>query len=165
MREVEPQGGKPDEVENDVVPLREGVGDQRGTVRGAVAQRVHVVAHDLHELHLRPEVVEVQPHAEQNDDTQYEHVLRGPGHARLLYGDGVALRAACAVVVQREDDGVDEVDQHAEGQDNRTGQCVPVGAQKFTDRVVRLGRDDRSQVHGHVEEDKEHEEAARHAHH
>ena len=77
---------------------------------------------------------------------------------------GVTLRAARLVVVQREDDGVEEVDEDAQRQNGRSGQRVPVCAQQFANHVVRFGRDDRRDVHRHVEEDEEHEEHARHAH-
>ena len=121
-------------------------------------------AQNLYELHLRPEVVEVEQQAQQDDDAQHEHVLRSPRHARLLHRDGVTLRAACAVVVQREDDGVDEVHHDTQRQNGRSDECVPVGAQQLADRVVGFGREDRRDVHRHVEEDEEHEEASRHAH-
>ena len=86
-------------------------------------------AHDLHELHLRPEVEEVDQQAAQDDEAQYEHVLRSPGYARLLHRYGITLRSARLVVVQREDDGVDEVDQNAQRQHGRTCQRVPVRAE------------------------------------
>ena len=101
----------------------------------------------------------------QDDEAQYEHVFRSPFDARFHDRYGVALRTACLAVFERQDDGVDEVDDHACRQYERTGQRVPVGPQQCADHVVSLGRDDRHNVHGHVEEDKEHEEAPRHAHH
>ena len=128
-------------------------------------QRVLVPAHDLHELHLGPEVEEVQCQTGQNDPAQYEHVLRSPVHARLGDGHLVTLLAARLVVVVGEPQGVGEMDQHAGGQHHRTGQRIPVGAQKCADRVVAFGRDDGHEVHGHVEEDEQYEEASRQAHH
>ena len=164
VREVEPQGGKPQQIDNHVVPLREGVGDERSTVGGAEAQRVLVLAHDFHELHLRPEVEQVEQQSAQDNPSQQQHVLRSPLYALLLDRDGVTLVASCTVVVHREDEGVDEVNQYACGQNDGAGQCIPVGAQERANRVVTLGRDNRHDVHGHVEEDKEHEETACHAH-
>ena len=121
-------------------------------------------AQNLHELHLRPEVEQVDQESAQDDEAQYEHVFRSPCHARLLHRHGVTLRTACLVVVQREDDGVEEVDEDAQRQNGRSCQRVPVCAQQFANHVVRFGRDDRRDVHRHVEEDEEHEEHARHAH-
>ena len=164
MREVEPQRCEPHEVEHHVIPLREGVGDQRGAVRGRVAQRVGVVAHELHELHLGPEVGQVQTQAGQHDEAQHEHVLRSPRHAGLLHRHGVALRAARLVVVERQHHGVDQVHEHAGGEHGRAHERIPVGTQERTDQVIPLGREDRRDVHGHVEEDKEHQECTRDAH-
>ena len=164
VREVEPQGGEPYEVDHHVVPLREGVGDQRSAVGSAEAQRVLVAAHDFDELHFSPEVEQVEGQAAQDDEAQHEHVFRSPFHTRLHDRYGVTLRAACAVVVQREDDGVDEVHHDTQRQNGRSDECVPVGAQQLADRVVGFGREDRRDVHRHVEEDEEHEEHARHAH-
>ena len=165
VREVEPEGEEPHEVDHHVIPLREGVGDQRSAVGCAEAQRILMAAHDFDELHFSPEIEQVECQAAQDDEAQYEHVFRSPFDARFHDRYGVALRTACLAVFERQDDGVDEVDDHACRQYERTGQRVPVGPQQCADHVVSLGRDDRHNVHGHVEEDKEHEEAPRHAHH
>ena len=162
--EVEPQGGEPHEVDHHVVPLREGVADQRGAVGGTVPEGVGVLSHELDELHLRPEVEEVEQQTGQDDESQDEHVFRSPCHARLLHGDGIALLSAGLVVAEREDDGVEEVDQDAGGEHDGSGQGVPVGPEELTDGVVGLRRDDGRDVHRHVEEDEEHEETPRHAH-
>ena len=130
-----------------------------------LSERVDVAAEELDELHLRPEVDEVDRQAGEHDETQYEHVFRRPGHAGLLNGDGIALRAAGAVVVEGEDQRIEDVDQDAGGEHGRTGQRIPVGAEELADRVVTRGRDDGGEIHGHVEEDEEHQEASRDAHH
>ena len=123
-----------------------------------------MAAHNLHELHLGPEVEEVKRQTSQNDPAQYEHVLRRPVHARLGDGHFVTLRAARLVVVVGEPQGVGEVDQYAGGQHDRTCQRIPVSAQKRADHVIAFGRDDCDEVHGHVEEDEQHEKTTRNAH-
>jgi len=165
VREVEPEGEEPHEVDHHVIPLREGVGDQRSAVRRMESERVLVAAQYLHELHFSPEVEEVERQTAQNDEAQYEHVFRCPRHARFDYRYGVALIAARLEVLQGEDDRVDEVHDDAGRQHCGAGQSVPVGSEQRADHVVSLRRDDRHNVHGHVEENKEHEETPRYAHH
>lgn len=75
VREVEPEGEEPHEVDHHVIPLREGVGDQRSAVRRMESERVLVAAQYLHELHFSPEVEEVERQTAQNDESQYEHVF------------------------------------------------------------------------------------------
>ena len=82
--EVEPQGCEPYDVEGYEVPLREGVFDQSGAVNGRISERVLMTAHDLDELHLRPEVEEVECQTAQNDESDDEHVFRSPIHAFFL---------------------------------------------------------------------------------
>ena len=96
-------------------------------------------SHDLDELHLAPEVDQVEQESEHYDHAQYEHVFRGPLYARLVYGHGITLIAASAVVVDGEDQRIDEVQDHQSGQHDRTGQCIPVSAEEFTDHVVTFG--------------------------
>ena len=129
------------------------------------SERVLVAAQYLHELHFSPEVEEVERQTAQNDEAQYEHVFRCARHARFDYRYGVALIAARLEVLQGEDDRVDEVHDDAGRQHCGAGQSVPVGSEQRADHVVSLRRDDRHNVHGHVEENKEHEDTPRYAHH
>ena len=124
-----------------------------------------MAAHEFHQLHLRPEVVEVEGQASQYDEAQYEHVLRGPRYTRFLDRHLVALRAARAVVVQRQHDRIDEVQRYDGCQARRRYQRIPIRAQQRADYVVGFRREERRQVHGHVEQDEEHQHAARDAHH
>ena len=103
VREVEPEGEEPHEVDHHVIPLREGVGDQRSAVGSAEAQRILMAAHDFDELHFSPEIEQVKCQTAQDDEAQYEHVFRSPCHARLLHRHGVTLRAARLVQPSVED--------------------------------------------------------------
>ncbi len=168
VRQVEPQRSEPQQIDEDIIPLRERVSDQRSTVGcrdGAAADQRRVSAQDFDELHLRPEVEEMQCQTGQYDESDDQHVFRGPGHARLGDGDGIALLASCAIIVHGENQRECEVHEDAERQHGGAGQCVPVGAQEAADRIVALGRDDRREVHRHVEEDEQHEKCTRDTHH
>jgi len=103
--QVEPQRSEPQQIDEDIIPLRERVSDQRSTVGcrdGAAADQRRVAAQDFDELHLRPEVEEMQCQTGQHDESDDQHVFRGPGHARLGDCDGIALLASCAIIVHGE---------------------------------------------------------------
>ena len=66
----------------------------------------------LGELHLEPEVVQVEQQESDNDDTQNEHVLRLPIHTFLTCLDGVTVVSACAIIKHCEVDCVAEMHQY-----------------------------------------------------
>ncbi len=116
--------------------------------RGAVdLGREEVALQDLHQLHLRPEVDQVQSKTGYDDVAQHEHVLRCPLDALLLDGHGITLLAACTVVVYGKDQRIDEVNGHAGYQNHRSGQSIPVGTEKLAYRVVGLGAEHHGNVH------------------
>ena len=127
--EVEPESHEPNDVEQAVDDARPTVGEEGFDDSAAVlwVEDGGVNACQFGELHLEPEVVEVQQQEADNDDTQHEHVLRLPVHAFLTCLDGVAVIAACAVVEDGEVERVAEVHEHTQCQHAGTDECVPVG--------------------------------------
>ena len=111
-----------------------------------------MVADDLGELHLVPEVVQVQDQPEHYDSSQDVHVPGSPAHPCGHCRHRIALVAAGRAVTQRQDRCIDDVHQETGGQHQRSHQCVPVGTQEFTDRIVSLGRENGRQVHRHVKQ-------------
>ena len=164
MRKVEPEGEEPNQVDHHVVPLREGVLNQRSAVLRREAERIFMVSQHLDQLHLRPEVEQMEQQTAEDDPSQRKHVFRCPLHTLFLHGNGITLRTARLVVVHGQHQRINEVDQDTGDQHQRSDQRIPVGTQECADRVVRLGREDRHDVHRHVEEDKEHEETTGNAH-
>ena len=163
MRQVKPYGGEPNEVDDAV----DRAAEQRRDVGRAVGGREgteFVVADDLGELHVVPEVVKVQQQSEHDDDPEHVHVPRSPRNPFGLGRHGVALAAPRAAVVKGQHRRIDQMHDHAGGQDQRAGERVPVGTQKLADRVVSLRREDGRQVHRHVEQQKQHEEKTRDTH-
>ena len=115
MADVEPQGGKADEVNGQYPQLAKSCLQ--------VERAVHdMVTHHLGQLHLGPELHEVQNQEAANDKTQNEHVLRSPLDILGLGGHSIAVIATCLAVLERENEREDDVNCKAACQDQRTQQ-------------------------------------------
>ncbi len=119
--DVEPQSHKPDEIDHAHPGLAE------GCLQGYIAA-VGLMAHNLGQLHLGPELEQVQHQEAQHYDTQHEHVLRSPLHALGTLGDSISVVATGLAVLQGEDKSVDDVNGKTCRQHNGAYQSIPVGA-------------------------------------
>ena len=157
MGEVEPNGGEPHEVEHRVDGVAEGVGNHAVAV-GSTFNSVDEGATGVYEFcehHVVPEVEEMEQEAEHHDDAEHEHVLRCPFHLARAVGHGVRACAACLLVLQGEDDGIDEVEYNERGETDCSGHGVPVGAEHFAHKVVAFFREEGNQVHAAMEREEE----------
>lgn len=75
VRKVEPEGEEPNQVDHHVVPLREGVLNQRSAVLRREAERIFMVSQHLDQLHLRPEVEQMEQQTAEDDPPQRKHVF------------------------------------------------------------------------------------------
>ena len=154
MRQVEPDGQEPDQIDQAVDRVAEQVGDVSRSV-GRPERSERVVSDDFGELHVIPEVVKVQQQSQYDDESQHEHVPRSPGYRFRRSFHGITLRAPRTAVVQRQDRCIDDMHHETGGQDQRPSECVPVRSQKFTDRIVGLGGKYGCNVHRHVEQQEQ----------
>jgi hypothetical protein len=106
---------------------------------------------DLCELHLSPEVEEVQEDPEDDDDTESHHVLRRPLDPLRLVDDIIAVVTASLAILKRQDEGIDDVDDEEDCQPHRSDQGIPVSSEELTHGVVGFFREERHKVHRHVE--------------
>lgn len=136
--EVEPQSYEPDEVNNYINRAAEGFANQGDTV---VRIDLGQVTDNLVELHLVPEVEEVQSQTQYHDDTQYEHVLRSPLYAFRTYVHQIAVVTAGSPVLNRQPEGIDDVNHGSGGDNDRTNQGIPVSSQELAYGIV-AGRAD-----------------------
>ena len=98
----------------------------------------HHDAGKLGKHHVVPEVPQVKEHTQDDDETQHEHVLGSPLHLRVAVGHFITLATAGLAVLHREDEGIDDVDDHQRCQSESCHYGVPVAAKKFTNHVVSL---------------------------
>ena len=91
---------------------------------------------DLCELHLSPEIEEVQEDPEDDDDTESHHILRRPLDTLRLVDDIIAVVTASLAVLKRQDEGIDDVDDEEDCQPHRSDQGIPVSPEELTHGVV-----------------------------
>ena len=172
--DVQAHCNEPDDVEEDDPPFAEGDVQQEVGI-------VLIIAHAEHlgQLHLGPEMGQVEADETDDDDTEYEHVLGRPGIGRSLARHFIALPAAAGLeVLPGEPAAVDDVDQETEGEDgdhngNESGahEVAAELEQAVTRREKLLvsgtgavfsgeGVDDREEVDGSVQEQEDEEEGA-----
>ena len=152
--EVEPDSAEPHEVKHGIDGIGKRVLDPVIAV-GGVELIAHVRQFDKH--HFGPEIVEVQAESEGDNDAQDEHVLRSPFHFFGTIHHGIAIVTACATVLEGEDEGIDEVQQHQSAESGRSRHRVPVGAQHLTNPVVAAFRKEGHDIHATVEREEENE--------
>ena len=76
VRQVEPDGHEPDDVEHHIDGIREGRLNLSETIGGSRVEMDR--GEQLGKHHVVPEVEEVQQQTQQNDDAEHQHVLRSP---------------------------------------------------------------------------------------
>ena len=167
MRQVEPQRSQPDKVEDDEDGIREGIANQTSSIRRTrdSFDTEVVLTDDLSELHLSPEVEEVQDDPQDDDDTKSHHVLRSPFDALWLIDDSIAVITARLTILKRQDEGVDDVDEEETCQPDRSDQGIPVSSEELTHGVVGFFREECHEVHRHVEGQEQDKREARDTHH
>ena len=104
---------EPDDVEEDDPPFSEGDVQEEVRIVLIIADAEH-----LGQLHLGPEVGEMEEDESDDDDAEDEHVLGGPGVGSGLAGHLVALPAAAGLeILPGQPASVSDVDEEAEGED------------------------------------------------
>ena len=110
---VHPEGREPDQVDDNDPPAAEGNLQQQIGIILEVAYAEH-----LRQLHLGPEMGQVEGDQAQDHDAQHEHVLGRPGIRRGLAGHVIALpAAACADILPGQPEAVQDVDGESQRQD------------------------------------------------
>ena len=173
--EMQPEGYEPDYVEHYHPPVAECGDKERVRVFG-------LTSGELFQLHLRPEMGQVEREQSEDENAEDEHILGGPGIILRLAGDLVTLDAApLGVVLDGEPYAVDDVDQESQRQDGdhyvdeRCGhevaseleETVSLGEQfvvsgHLAERAGE-GIDDGEEIDGAVKEQEEDEESAGYA--
>ena len=113
MNEVQTDSCEPNDIEDEDPPLAECNVQQEIRI-------VLIVTHSEHlgQLHLGPEMGEVEADETEDDDTEDQHVLGGPGVGVGLAGYFVALPAATGLdILPRQPATIDNMDEEAEGKD------------------------------------------------
>ena len=95
----------------------------------------------------KPEIVEMEAHAQDHDDAQHQHVLAGPLYGLGLVSDSITIVATSLTVLQGEPEGIHEMQGHQRGQAEGCHHGIPVGAQKLANHVVTLRTDESHNVH------------------
>ena len=162
MREVEPQGNDPHEIEHRVNRAVECLLNPAKAIGGS---RCGGAASELGEHHVGPEVVEVEQKAYHDDKAEHQHVLRCPRHLGATACHLVALWATSPTVLSREDERVNDVAHCQEGKAKRSQYCVPVASQELAYHVVGIPREECGYVHAAVEGQEENEADASERHH
>jgi len=177
MGDVQADCHEPDDVEEDDPPFAEGDVQQEVGI-------VLIIAHAEHlgQLHLGPEVGEMEADESDDDDAEDEHVLGGPGVGSGLAGHFVALPAtACFQILPGQPASVDDVDEEAEGEDGdhdgdeagahevaaELEQAVTCGEELLVGGAGAVfpgeGVDDREEVDGPVKQKENDKESTRDA--
>ena len=130
---MEPDGDEADDVDDGSPDEAEGfLKEERASSR-----RNHPFsAGDFGELHLGPELDEMDYEESQDDDAENEHVLRRPLDSLRLAHHGITVGTACTTVLHGEHDRIEDVDEDEHCQDGRCCKSIPVGAEELADRVV-----------------------------
>ena len=172
MVQVEPDGDEPYDVQRQDPPVAEGCQKQ-------VVRILRLAAHEFAELHLGPEMGEMESQEAQDDDSEDGHVLGGPGVVLRLGRDLVTLHAATLLdVLIAEPASVDDVDKETQGQDRDhdvdersthevAADLEPAVAGGETDRVLGhfaefpvQGVDHGEEIDGSVQDQEDDEERA-----
>ena len=110
VREVEPDGDEPHDVESEDVPLAEYGGQEDIRVILISSHAEH-----LRQLHLSPEMAEMESDEAENDNAENRHILGRPGIRSGLACDLIALVASASLVVlKRQPDAIGDVDDETE---------------------------------------------------
>ena len=148
---VEPESAEPYEVNSGVdvteSTVTEGLGDPVCTISSIES----LSTDEFGKHHVVPEVVEVEEHTEDHDDTEHEHVLAGPLYLLRTVGHSVLAGTTGLLILKGEDESVNEVKDYECCKTSGSNDCVPVGTEHFADPVVTLGRDESNHVHACME--------------
>ena len=111
--EVEPDGGEPDEIEDEDPPFAERGIQQEVRIVFEIADSKH-----LGQLHLGPEMGQVEADETEDDDAEDEHILGGPGIGFGLAGHFIALPASAGFhILPRQPASIDDVHEEAKCKD------------------------------------------------
>ena len=177
VRDVKAHSDEPYDVEDDNPPFSEGdIQKEIGIVL--------IIAHSEHlgKLHLGPEMGEMEGDEAEDDDTEDQHVLGGPGIGAGLAGHPIALPASAGLhILPGEPASIDDMDDEAEGED-RNHDGDEAGAHEVTaelEETITCGKellvggagavfpgegvDDREEVDGPVKQKENDKESTRDA--
>ena len=113
VHEVEPDGCEPDKVEDEDPPLAERSVEQEVGIVLEIAYSEH-----LGELHLGPEVGQVEADESEDDDTEDKHILGGPGVGLGLARDLISLPTSTGLdILPGKPASVDDVHEETKCED------------------------------------------------
>ena len=158
---MEPDGDNPNKVESREDRIRESVLNPTKTI---CWRKLTINTDKFSPHHVSPEIVKVKDETQKDDDAEHQHVLACPFHSLWLIGDGILVVATRLTILEGEDEGVDDVNAHqgCQGAGSRDG--IPVGAEQFTNLVVRLRTEECHYVHASMERQEKDKRQARHRH-
>ena len=106
---VEPESPEPDDVDDYYIPVSEGRFKEHVWI-GSFSSCPFL------ELHVSPEMCEVECKDAEDDDTEDDHVLGCPGICPGLAGNCIAVVSSAGLqVAESKDEGIDDVDDETEG--------------------------------------------------
>ena len=159
--EVEPDGYNPNEVEHHEDGVGEGVLDPSKTVSW---RELPFSTDDFCPHHVSPEIFQVKDKTETHDDAKHQHILACPFHSLRLVSDSVLVVTTGLPVLEGEDEGVNNVNAHQGRQGAGSRDGIPVGAEQFTNLVVRLCTKKCHYVHASMKRQEENQCQTRHRH-
>jgi hypothetical protein len=94
------------------------------------------VAGDFSELHLAPELNQVEYEESNYYYAENEHVLRCPFNLGLASCNFVGRVTASLTVLNGQPCSIADVEDYAKGQNDATNERIPVSAEELTDDVI-----------------------------
>ena len=113
-----------------------------------------MVTQHLGQLHLGPELHEVQNQEAAHDEAEDEHVLWCPLDILGLGGHSIAVVTASLAVLQCQNEGIDDVNRKATSEHERAQHSIPVGAKELADGIISLEGNEGHRVHQRMECDE-----------
>lgn len=117
------------------------------------------------ELHVLPEVHEVEEKEKEDDDAEYEHVLGSPGGRLRLAGNGVLdIGRTRGPVLELNVDREEDVDDKPQRQDGNHRSYEEVRVHKFACQTIEVGGYESGEVERQMHGDEDQQEQAAKAH-
>ena len=166
VAEVKAEGYEPHDVEGYHPPVLECLVEEEIWV-------LCVMSLELLELHVCPEVVEVECHESENYDSEEKHVLRCPRLSLALAAAFITLyAAACLDIARCEDESVDDVEEETcceyrnhDGYDRKCHEVTTCLEETLCCSVSSLACvNHREEIDRHMQKEEHNEEKAAYTH-
>lgn len=155
---MEVDRGEPDDIENADYRIAECVDDEQIGIRSFFSE-------EALELHVHPEMREVQNEEQDDDDAEDEHVFRRPrGRLRLARNGVTHLGGTPGPVLKLDKNREENVDDKAQGEDGHHDLDQDVRVHELARLTIEVGGDDGGKIKHEVQSDKDQQEHAAKAH-